>query len=39
MTEEQKIIVMLNDIHSVEEIKEIYAVVMWYFIDQSKKEH
>ena len=42
MTEEeykQKIIMMLNDIHSVEEIEEIYTVVMWYFINQSKREH
>ncbi len=42
MTEEeykQKIIMMLNDIHSVEEIEEIYTVVMWYFVSQSKREH
>ena len=28
----KKIIMVLNDIHSVEEIKEIYAVVMRRFI-------
>ncbi|WP_270417416.1 hypothetical protein [Amedibacterium intestinale] len=41
MTEEeykQKIIMMLNDIHSIEKIEEIYTVVMWYFINQSKRD-
>ena len=41
MTEEeykQKIIMMLNVIHSIEKIEEIYTVVMWYFINQSKRD-
>ena len=40
MTEEeykQKIIMMLNDIHSIEESKTIYVVIG--FINQIKKEH